>query len=258
MSMFMSLPNSAAAPPRKCYSGASSAFANPNEDWTKISDTAERRRIQNRIAQRNYRKKLKRRLEDLQRRASSADPSRPDKQAQETTESKRSFESQKSQPATSARPVISQSQFMPPGDPTDNLFFTGSPDDQSRSYSVSQFTYSTNPATNNNFITPFDSSKAYAAIGTTDAEPNYLNASVAPIIPSPRTLFSNMSEQETYTSDTELTPYTTYGYMSPMDFNAPSPYDQSNPHMITRVIASPKDGEDRIEAEAEYVSVILG
>lgn len=120
---------------------------------------------------------------------------------------------------------------MPPGDPTDNLFFTGSPDDQSRSYSVCQFTYSTNPATNNNFITPFDSSKAYAAIGTTDAQPNYLNASVTPIIPSPRTLFSNMSEQEPYTSDTELTHYTTYGYMSPMDFNAPSPYDQSNRHV---------------------------
>ncbi|KAJ5081451.1 hypothetical protein NUU61_009715 [Penicillium alfredii] len=53
-------------------SSAFSANANANEDWTKISDLAERRRIQNRIAQRNYRKKLKRRLEDLERRAATS------------------------------------------------------------------------------------------------------------------------------------------------------------------------------------------
>jgi hypothetical protein len=34
---------------------AFSSSANPNEDWTKISNLVERRRIQNRIAQRNYR-----------------------------------------------------------------------------------------------------------------------------------------------------------------------------------------------------------
>lgn len=77
-------PTPSMAPSHHRY-GTSSAFsasANPNEDWTKISDLAERRRIQNRIAQRNYRKKLKKRLEDLERKAASSSTSPEQKPAE--------------------------------------------------------------------------------------------------------------------------------------------------------------------------------
>ncbi|KAH8723326.1 hypothetical protein GQ44DRAFT_685462 [Phaeosphaeriaceae sp. PMI808] len=63
-------------------SQAFSASVNPNEDWSKILDPVERKKIQNRIAQRNYRKKLKKRLKDVERSAASSSASTEQKPAE--------------------------------------------------------------------------------------------------------------------------------------------------------------------------------
>jgi hypothetical protein len=126
-------------PHQSKYPATSSAFsasAYPNEDWTKISDLAERRRIQNRIAQRNYRelslacrvsrsvdsdryigKKLKRRLEDLERRAASNSAS-PEQQPanlprQVKEEASSSEESRESSDYTQLQSSNPQTEFVP-------------------------------------------------------------------------------------------------------------------------------------------------
>ncbi|KAH6614962.1 hypothetical protein C7974DRAFT_402988 [Boeremia exigua] len=220
-----------AAPTTTRYSGTSSAFsasANPNEDWTKISDLAERRRIQNRIAQRNYRKKLKKRLEDLERRAASSSASPEQK------------------PAELQPPQTSPRQEFPSPSSSDSSYTTP-PEDRMFSHQYTrQLSTSPPPFSVASYSSayPAPDAVAYSVPYTTHSPYHTIPATLTPEMPSyaylppplssayPTTLPSLVpSMKSEYYSEDDLSPFNVgYAAIGGIEIPPPHAYADHNAH----------------------------
>ncbi|TVY17512.1 hypothetical protein LARI1_G009280 [Lachnellula arida] len=162
------------------------------EDWAKISDLTQRRKVQNRNAQRKYREKLKKRLEDLEKQAGSSSASPPqihmEPQQPERRESVQQF---KRSPQSSHRsPRLVPTQCTPPMHNDEEIMF-GQGYDREGSRTPPLFAYHSYHAPEDIVYPPYPQSQPYRAV-TTGGEYNYMQ-------PVPVTLPSIMRFQDVKT-----------------------------------------------------------
>ncbi|KIM99312.1 hypothetical protein OIDMADRAFT_43243 [Oidiodendron maius Zn] len=205
-------------------SKASCSSASPFEDWTMVSDFTERRRIQNRNSQRKYRMKLKKRLEDLERRAEQSPVSLSQADAEIRQPVQCPLEpAQKNWKSSDTIHQLSQSgyssRFSPPTPRTDIIVQSQS-FDQNGSRTPPLYTYSVYPS-------PTDGICPLYLANPTSGDANLYADYIAPIpvtLPSMTRFYHSIKQQ----TEDMLSPYNMAYHASP-EMNIHSPEMHNRP-----------------------------
>ena len=191
-------------------------------------------------------KKLKRRLEELERRAGTSDGAsssgneKPSPSSKSSSSSKRqsSTKSQKQTPSSPPK-QLSRGQYTPPMH-DDEYLFPQSYDERERSHTPPGMSYYSTyppPPEDMGLMAPYGQvhHQSYRPM-TTDSYPEYLAATAAvPVTLPSMTHFSDALKREPYSQPEEGMSYMPYSSYMPsgvdMSGGAPSPYDQQMPHV---------------------------
>ena len=195
-------------------------------------------------------KKLKKRLEELERRAGTSDDasSSGNEKASPPTKTKRTAtpKTQRQSPPAQVKPTL-HGQYTPPMHHDDEYLFPASYDERERSNTPPMFAYSTYPPPPEEMIMPqYGAVHAQYRPMPTDTYAEYLTPAPVPVTLPSMTHFSDAIKRESgYPGgpvDEGLPPYLSYsGYpILGVDMGAgqPSPYDQM-PHVSASSARSP-------------------
>lgn len=185
-------------------------------------------------------KKLKKRLEELERRAGTSDgaSSSGNEKPSPAAKAKRTQapKSQKQTPPSPTRPTMQQGQFTPPMHHDDEYLFPASYDERERSHTPPMFTYSTYPPPPEDMLMPaYGGVQGYRPMPA-ESYPEYLAPPPGAVTLPSMTHFSDAVKREPGYPGApaeEHLPYMGYnGYIPGVDMSGghPSPYDQM-PHV---------------------------
>lgn len=178
-------------------------------------------------------KKLKRRLEDLERRAGPSDGSSgPEKSTQPSSTKSTKKSSPKSKPTLAApQKPPPPPQYTPPMTSDDEFMMAPGYEERERSHTPPYMTYSAYPPPDEMLLPPYGSTAPFHPITTAETYPTYM-ASTVPCTLPPMTHFNDAIHKREAYPEESLSPYVHYGYVSGVEVNGHAHYEQhSNPHV---------------------------